>query len=121
MEPEVKKSKTTYNKDVIAKYTKYAIDNDVFNEGTNLVPDWVDDSYLVSMYNEHRQSYLLDDANSGRGYCAETSCGCVVYTNENARCDCGRKWVWNSIGFNPYDPTEFNIDSTEPYGYIDSY
>jgi hypothetical protein len=117
----------TYTKVVIDKYTKYAIDNKVFRDG--VIPN--NAKALISACNNHRQNYLLYDQNGGLGHSAETKCWKLgygynddcdgVYTNGYTYCDCGNKWVWYSEHFDPSDVDLFNIESTEPFGYINPY
>ncbi len=110
---------------IVKKYTEYAIKNNVLHNDE--IPD-VDT--LIVMCNKFHQNYLLVVQNNGIGHKAATRCDeqieynpkCGgVYTNGHNYCECGRRWLWNSIGFNPRDVESFDIESREPYGYIECY
>jgi hypothetical protein len=110
---------------IIEKYTNYAIKNNVFPNDE--VPD--DDTLIVAC-NKFHQNYLLNVQNNGLGYKAATKCTnqlaynpkCTgIYTNGYHYCECGYQWFWNSTGFDPRDVEAFDIENSEPYGYIDRY
>ncbi len=131
MEPKAKKSKQTYNLELLAKYTKYATDNKVFCSDT--IP--TDTRKLVSKCNKHRQNYLLYEQNSGLGHRADTPCWNTrppygaedsddechgFYTNGDLTCNCGNYWVWDADSFDPADVMIFTIDDIVPYGDLSS-